>query len=80
METQQNYEMFRSDTGDFDRNFGEFLMLKQRVNMHVKKCTFFDQRDKKKKWSWCLFEKRFDSQHKDFSHIRMNASREARLE
>ena len=60
METEQNYEMFRSDTGDFNQNFGKYLILKQRNNLDVKKCTFFDQKDKKKMWAWCFFEKRSD--------------------
>lgn len=58
MEAEYRQEMFRSDTGDFYENLGEFLALQKRNDWDVKNCTFFDQKDKKKMWAWCLFEKR----------------------
>ena len=60
METEYNYEMFRSDTNDFYEDFGEYLNLKKKDHWNVKNCTFFDKKDKEKLWAWCLFEKKSD--------------------
>lgn len=58
MQAEYRHEMFRSDTGDFYENLGEFLTLKGRDNWSVKNCTFFDQEESKNMWAWCLFEKK----------------------
>ena len=46
-------ETFRSETGHFDREFGEYLMIRKRERMAPERCTFFEARTRGKKWARC---------------------------
>jgi hypothetical protein len=50
-------ETFRSDPVRFDREFGEYLMEKKRDCMAPEKCTFFEDKSKRKKWATCTMKK-----------------------
>jgi hypothetical protein len=52
------FETFRSDPGRFDREFGEYLMIRKRECMAAEKCTFFEDRTKGKKWATCTLSEK----------------------
>jgi hypothetical protein len=51
-------EMFRSESSEFYKNFGDYLVNKRGDDWNVKNCTFFQDDDEKRMWAWCLFEKK----------------------
>jgi hypothetical protein len=51
-------ETFRSKSGRFDREFGEYLMIRKRECMAPEKCTFLEDKTKGKKWARCTLKKK----------------------
>jgi hypothetical protein len=51
-------ETLRSDRDRFDRDFGEYLMIRKRECMAPGRCTFFEDRTGGKKWATCTMSKK----------------------
>jgi hypothetical protein len=51
-------ETFRSERDRFNRDFGEYLMIRERECMAPEKCTFFEDRTGGKKWATCSLRKK----------------------
>jgi hypothetical protein len=51
-------ETFRSESGRFDREFGEYLMIRKREGMAPETCTFFEDRTRGKKWARCTLKEK----------------------
>ena len=58
MENKSFFEAFRSDEDSFDKNFADYLIGRYREGSTVKKCTFFRDDEKMKKWATCHFGQR----------------------
>jgi hypothetical protein len=58
MEGEHFFEAFRSDVGTFDKNFADYLIGRRQEGSTVKRCTFFRDDEKMKKWATCDFERR----------------------
>ena len=58
MQRKSFFEAFRSDEDTFDKNFADYLIGRYQKGSHVKKCTFFRDDEKMKKWATCHFERR----------------------
>ena len=58
MESEYFFEAFRSDIDSFDKNFADYLIERHQQGSSVKKCTFFQDDEKLKKWATCHFEQR----------------------
>jgi hypothetical protein len=51
-------ETFRSGLARFEKEFGEYLMIRKRECMAPEKCTLFVDRTKGKKWATCTLSKK----------------------
>lgn len=58
MEDEYYLETLRSGIDTFDRNFADYLICRRREGSTVKKCTFFRDDERMKKWAACYFERR----------------------
>jgi hypothetical protein len=58
MERESFFEAFRSDVDTFDKDFADYLIGRHQEGSTVKKCTFFRDGEKMKKWATCHFERR----------------------
>jgi hypothetical protein len=58
MERESFFEAFRSDVETFDKDFADYLIGRHQEGSTVKKCTFFRDDEKMKKWATCHFERR----------------------